>query len=240
MQAILMAAGKGSRLGDMASDIPKSFLKIKGKSLIDININMLQKAGIDDIIIVTGCHAEKFEEKFNAATGIRLVYNPFYSFTNVIGSFYMGMEYLCDDFIYMHADTICDPSILEDLIHDSAEIALPVDTKPCDEEAMKVKSECGHIRYISKKLNVEDCDGEFIGIAKIKKSVITDLRKKTIELLRNEAFSEYFEAAIQGLLDEEKYKAKMLDIGKKFWSEIDFEEDYQRAERAIVSELYEF
>lgn len=240
MQAILMAAGKGSRLGDLTSDIPKSFLKIKGKSLIDININMLKKAGIDDIIIVTGCHADKFEEKFNGAVGIKLVYNPFYSFTNVIGSFYMGMEYLRDDFIYMHADTICDPSILEALIQDNAEIALPVDTKPCDEEAMKVKCECGHIRYISKKLNVEDCDGEFIGIAKIKKTVIADLKRKTVELLRNEAFSEYFEAAIQGLLDEEKFNAEMLDTEKKFWSEIDFEEDYQRAEREIVRELYEF
>ena len=240
MHAILMAAGKGSRLGSMTADIPKSFVEIKGKQLIDININMLRNHGINDIVIVTGCHADLFESKFRNAAGIKLVYNPFYGFTNVIGSFFMGMNELKDDFVYMHADTLCDPSILEDLLNTDADVVLPVDAKPCDEEAMKVKCEKGKIRYINKTMDPKTCDGEFIGAAKIKAGVIPKLKEKTKELLRKEAFSEYFEAALQCLLDDGDSVFASVTTNDRFWAEIDFMEDYLRASERIVSELYEF
>lgn len=238
MQAILMAAGKGSRLGALVADRPKSFVEIKGASLIDINVHMLKEFGIEDIIIVTGCHADKFEDKFRGKKDIKLVYNPFYGFTNVIGSFYMGMEELHDDFIYMHADTLCAPSILEDLIASKSEIALPVDEGPCDEEAMKVSSENGRVKAISKKLDVHDCDGEFIGIAKIAGSVLPELRKNTRKLLRQEKFSEYFEAALEKTILEQDCKVEIIDTGARFWAEIDFLEDYQRACENIPPELF--
>lgn len=240
MQAILMAAGKGTRLGNMTADIPKSFVEIKGKKLIDINVNLLKEHGIDDIIIVTGCHADLFEKEFAGREGIKLVYNPFYGFTNVIGSFFMGMSELKDDFIYMHADTLCAPSILEELLEREGDIVLPVDTKPCDEEAMKVSSENGKVRYISKKLDVGTCDGEFIGVAKIRRNVIPALKEKTVKLLREEAFSEYFEAALQCILDDGKFVTESMETGSRFWAEIDFLEDYERAEENIIPALYEF
>ena len=116
MQAIIMAAGKGSRLGSLTENIPKSLLEIKGKKLLDINIAMLHKYGIWDITIVTGYQDEKFIQVTEDVPGITLVYNPFYEFTNVIGSYYMGMKQLHEDFIYLHADTICEIGIFDELI----------------------------------------------------------------------------------------------------------------------------
>lgn len=52
----------------------------------------------------------------------------------------MGMEALHDDFIYLHADTLCEPAIFEKLISEKADIILPVEYKSCDEESMKVRS----------------------------------------------------------------------------------------------------
>lgn len=238
MQAILMAAGKGSRLGSMAEGIPKSFVEVHGKKLIDINIHMLKEHGIKDIIIVTGCHAELFEEKFREDSGIRLVYNPFYSFTNVIGSFYMGMDTLKEDFIYMHADTLCEPSILEDILKADGNIVLPVDGGPCDEEAMKVKCVEEEVRCINKRMSPEDCAGEFIGVAKIRAGMLPALKTATKDLMRKEAFSEYFEAALESLLEDGTAKAEIVDTKGRFWAEIDFQEDYERAEKRIVPELY--
>ena len=240
MQAILMAAGKGSRLGNMADGIPKSFVEIHGKKLIDINIHLLRQHGIKDIVIVTGCHAELFEEKFKDERDIHPVYNPFYGFTNVSGSFYMGMDSLKEDFIYMHADTLCAPSILEDCIKASGNIVLPVDSRPCDEEAMKVKCVDGSVRYINKRMPPEDCEGEFIGIAKLKAAILPDLKNATKQLLRREAFSEYFEAALEDLLETGKATAEIIDTRGRFWAEIDFREDYERAVKTIVPELYCF
>ena len=237
MQAIIMAAGKGSRLGSFTDNMPKSFLEIKGHKIIDINLAMLHKYGIWDITIVTGFQDEKFIEATQYIPGITLVYNPFYEFTNVIGSYYMGMRRLHDDFIYLHADTICDIGIFDDLLRSEGDIVLPVDTKPCDDEAMKVRLQDEQIIEITKQMSIEDATGEFIGIAKIKKNVIDDLNAATVSLLRDKIFNAYFEGALQKVFDQNKYDIRMIETKGRFWGEIDFIEDYQRADKNISKEL---
>lgn len=239
MQAIVMAAGRGSRLGNLTENLPKSLLEIKGKRLIDINIAMLHKYGIWDITIVTGFKDEKIIEATKGIPGIKLLYNPFYEFTNVIGSYFIGMQQLHDDFIYMHADTICDIGIFEDLLTCDGDIVLPVDTKPCDEEAMKIRIEGGKIVEITKQMPVDVAAGEFIGIAKIKKKVIEDLNNSTIGVLRDKIFTSYFEGALQRVFEMNKYDVRMIDTFGRFWGEVDFMEDYQRVEKNISKELLE-
>lgn len=240
MQAIIMAAGKGSRLGSLTENTPKSLLEIKGKKLLDINIAMLHKYGIWDITIVTGFEDQKFIEATKGVPGITLIYNPFYEFTNVIGSYYMGMKQLHDDFIYLHADTICDISVFDELLRADGDIVLPVDTKPCDDEAMKVRLEDGKIVEIIKQMPIEVAAGEFIGIAKIKKNVIGDLNNSTIGVLRDKIFTSYFEGALQRVFDMKKYDVRMIETKGRFWGEVDFLEDYQRAEKNISAELIDF
>lgn len=240
MQAIIMAAGKGSRLSSLTESLPKSLLKIKGKRLLDINIAMLHKYGIWDIIVVTGFQSEKLIEATKEIPGITLVYNPFYEFTNVIGSYYMGMKYLHDDFIYLHADTVCDIGIFNEMLRADGDIVLPVDTKPCDDEAMKVRLEEGRIVEITKQMPVKAAAGEFIGIAKIKKNVINDLNDAATGILRDKIFTSYFEGALQRILDMEKYDVQMVQTNDRFWSEIDFFEDFQNAEKNITQELLVF
>lgn len=240
MQAIIMAAGKGSRLGSLTEDLPKSLLEINGKRILDINIAMLHRYGIWDITVVTGFQDEKMIEATRGIPGITLIYNPFYEFTNVIGSYYMGMKQLHDDFIYLHADTLCDIPIFEQLLKSEGDIVLPVDTKPCDDEAMKVRLENGRIVGITKKMPVEVAAGEFIGIAKIKKNAIDDLNASTIGVLRDKLFTSYFEGALQRVFDMKKYDVRMIETNGRFWGEIDFLEDYQRTERNISKELLDF
>lgn len=240
MQAIIMAAGKGSRLASLTNDKPKSLLKIKGKTLLDINLAMLHKYGIWDITIVTGFCDEQFIEATKGIPGITLIYNPFYEFTNVIGSYYMGMKLLHDSFIYLHADTICDMGIFEDLLKSGGDIVLPVEAKPCDDEAMKVRLEDGQVVEITKQMPAENAFGEFIGIAKIKKNVIDDLNASTIGVLRDKLYSSYFEGALQRVFDMKKYDIQLINTDGRFWGEVDFLEDYQRAEKNISEELLRF
>ncbi len=229
MQAMIMAAGKGSRIGELTDGHPKSFLEINGEKLIDRNVRMLRENGIKDIIIVTGYRTEEFEEMFSDDKDIHIVYNPFYEMTNVIGSFYMGMNSLHDDFMYLHADTICEESLLKELIDSDGDIILPVDMSPCDDEAMKVKMQGENVIQITKKMIPEEAVGEFIGIAKINKKVINDIQIATKKLMMKKAFSEYFEAAIQVLIEKNTFHIRVMDVTDKFWAEIDFKEDYERA-----------
>ncbi len=237
MQAIIMAAGKGSRLGSLTEHNPKAFLEINGIKLIEYNIAMLHAYGVKDIIIVTGYQNERFEELIQNIKGIRCVYNPFFEMVNVLGSFYMGQEYLSEDAIYMHADTLCSPDILKGMLDSGGDMVLPVDFKNCDEEAMKVRTCNGYVTEISKEIPCDIGEGEFIGITKISKEILPDLRMAVKKLMKEKQFGSYFEGAIQELIELDKYKLTVLPTEKHFWAEIDFEEDYEKARKEISPEL---
>lgn len=237
MQAIIMAAGRGSRLGSLTEDIPKAFLEINGIKLIEYNIALLHAYGVKDIIIVTGYQTERFEELVRKIDGIKCVFNPFYEMVNVLGSFYMAQEYLWDDTVYMHADTLCSPRILEDMLTKKGDIILPIDFKSCDEEAMKVQTNNGIVTAISKNISCNESEGEFIGIAKISKNTLPALRNAAKKLMEKKQFNEYFEGAIQELIESNKYKLTVLPTANRFWVEIDFKEDYEKACAEIEEEL---
>lgn len=237
MQAIIMAAGKGSRLGSLTEHNPKAFLEINGIKLIEYNIALLHAYGIKDIIIITGYQNERFEELAQNIEGIRCVYNPFFEMVNVLGSFYIGQEYLSEDTIYMHADTLCSPDIFKDLLDKNGDMVLPVDFKSCDEEAMKVRTQDGCVVEISKEIPCDIGEGEFIGIAKICKEILTDLQMAVKKLMKEKQFGAYFESAIQELIGLHRYRLEILPTQKRFWSEVDFEEDYEKARKEISKEL---
>lgn len=239
MQAIIMAAGKGSRLGEITAGKPKAFAEIRGRKLIEYNLQLLKKYGVDEIFIVTGYCCEAFEDLAENMEGIHLIYNPFYEMVNVLGSFYMGMEALKEDFIYLHADTLCEPSIFEKLvlIPPDADAVLPVDYKRCDEEAMKVRTKDGSILQITKEMPLDEAEGEFIGMASFRKKVIPALKTKTKELLKEKKFNEYFESAVQKLVEEENYRIRAVPTDGAFWAEIDFVEDYNKAVSCMPESL---
>lgn len=239
MQAIIMAAGKGSRLGTLTDDKPKSFLEIKGIKLIEYNVALLHAYGIHNIIIVTGYRNEQMEEFAGKIKGIKCIYNPFYEMVNVLGSFYMAQEYLVEDTIYMHADTLCAPEIFEEMITAKGDMILPVEYKKCDEEAMKVLTENGKVMEISKQIPCDAAEGEFIGIAKISKGILNDLRQASKKLMKEKEFTAYFEGAIQELLNLQKYNIRAIDTRNHFWGEVDFLEDYERVSNEISPELVE-
>lgn len=237
MQAIIMAAGKGSRLGGLTEDKPKSFLEVKGIKLIEYNIALLHAYGIKDIIVVTGYQTEKFEEYMKKIGGVRCVFNPFYEMVNVLGSFYMAQEYLTEDTIYMHADTLCAPEIFEKMLASDGDMVLPVEFKMCDEEAMKIRTKNGFVTEISKQIPCEDGEGEFIGIAKIRKNILPDLKRAAKKLMAEKAFTSYFEGAIQELIKMEKYRLQTVSTDGFFWGEVDFLEDYERVSAEISDKL---
>ena len=142
-----------------------------------------------------------------------------------------------DDVIYMHADTLCSPSVFERMINENADIVLPVDYKICDEEAMKVKTIDNKIVEISKQIPCSEAEGEFIGIAKISKKVLNDIKHAAKILMQQKNFTSYFEGAIEYLIKNEDYKPTPISTNGEFWGEIDFMEDYERVCESISDEL---
>lgn len=229
MQAIIMAAGFGSRIAKLTDGAPKSFLKIGNERLIERSVRLLRERGIDDITIVTGYRSELFIN-LPALQGCKFVFNPLFYCTNVLASYACGSPQIEQDFIFLHADTIFDPKILDSLIAEPGEIVLPVDFKLCVEEEMKVTtSQDGRIRTISKEIPLATAEGEFIGLAKISKSCLASLEAAVQEELQEKKnLQAYFEAALQNMIDKGQEIISMPTDNCR-WIEIDFPEDYEWA-----------
>jgi len=230
MQAIIMAAGFGSRIAKITNNLPKSFLEINNEKLIERAIRLLRERDINDITVVTGYKSELFIELLDE--NIKFVNNPLYFCTNVLGSFACGMGNIKDDFIFIHADTIFDETILDDLIaSEVSDIILPVDYKSCVEEEMKVTTVDGNVNVIHKSIDLNIAEGEFIGIAKITSAILEELKSAVKdELKEKNNHQDYFEAALQNLIDAGN-NIKTIATNGRPWIEIDFPEDFETAKQ---------
>ncbi len=122
MRAIILAAGKGSRLNGSTEETPKCLVKVGGVTLIDRQIAVLQDAGIDDITVVVGCQSERV--KRTCGHGISYVENTRYAQTNSLYSLWMARALLYEGFVVLNCDVLFHPALLDDLLSARHEDAL--------------------------------------------------------------------------------------------------------------------
>ena len=129
MQAIMLAAGKGSRLGKYTKNNTKCMLDVHVETLLERAIDALLEAGIKDFILVLGYkkdNVKKFikEKELDKKINITYVDNDVYDTTNNIYSLYLAKDYLIqDDTILLESDLIYDKSIIKKLVNSKYESA---------------------------------------------------------------------------------------------------------------------
>ena len=129
MQAIMLAAGKGTRLGKYTKNNTKCMLDVYGKTLLERAIDALLEANINKFILVLGYkgnNVKKYieEKKLDKKISIEYVYNDKYDITNNIYSLYLARNYLAkDDTILLESDLIYDTSIVKELVNSKYESA---------------------------------------------------------------------------------------------------------------------
>lgn len=232
MIAVIMAAGKGSRLGNYTTDLPKSLLPLKkdNSTLLDYNLQILNKIGIERIIIVTGFNSEQIEKHTANDLRVEIVYNPYWDCCNVLGSLYMALDVIKDDFLFLHADTLADLEIWKMLLDFNGAMVLPYENKKCGEEEMKIKLDSGNkLLLISKEIDPQEAEGEFLGIAKFNKKTIPFFKSTAQKLFKNGRLDYYMESVVQAAVEQEPFDINVMDILENKFVEVDFEEDYQRA-----------
>lgn len=120
MQAIILAAGMGKRLGDVTKENTKCMVKVCGTSLIERMLNQIVSHNFNQIVLVIGYFGNKVRELIgNNYKGIPVEYveNPFFQTTNNIYSLYLSKDYLLrGDTILFESDLIFDTAILSDFI----------------------------------------------------------------------------------------------------------------------------
>ena len=120
MQAIMLAAGMGRRMGKYTEEHTKCMMTVGGRTLLERTVEALQQAGIKKLVMIIGYQAEVLrsyiaEKKFDIE--IEYVYNYEYATTNNIYSLYLAREYLKkDDTVLIESDLIYDSGIISDIV----------------------------------------------------------------------------------------------------------------------------
>lgn len=232
MIALVLAAGRGSRLGSYTDDRPKSLLPLNddGNTLLDCNLQILQELGVEKTLIVTGYESAQIEAAASKYANTEIIYNPFWDHCNVLGSMYMAMNNLDDDFLFLHADTLLEVDAWKKLVATSeGDMILPYEAKACGEEEMKVIIEDGRVTRISKEFDGSLAAGEFVGIALFKKSTIDYFKDAAQTFFKLGDLNHYMESVLQKSIDERAHDIRPLDISEYNFVEVDFAEDYDRA-----------
>ena len=235
MKGIILAAGKGSRLNGTAGDKPKCLVELGGTTLIERQIAVLERAGIDDVVVVVGCQADRVRAVCGDA--VTYVENSRFAETNSLYSLWTARALLYEGFVVLNCDVLFHPALLDDLLathHDAALlIAYREDGQPSfGDEEMKVKVLGDRVVDISKTMDPADADGENLGIVKFGAHSAPHLVATLDRLVAEGGLRDWAPRAFREFARDRPLHA----VGTRGlpWTEIDFPEDYQRAAREIL------
>jgi choline kinase len=238
MKAIILAAGKGSRLNGTAGDVPKCLARVGELTLIERQIRALRCAGIADIVVVVGFGAALVRQA--CGPDLEYVENPIHYRTNSLYSLRLAQPWMADGFVVLNSDVLFHPQLLRDLLTAHYEDALLIayqngNSPPLGDEEMKVKVRGGKVIDISKTMAPLDADGENVGIVKFGATGARLLCRKMEALLAKGALHAWAPRAFREFAAERALHA----IGTRGfpWIEIDFPADYQRAINEILPKI---
>ncbi|MCK5772841.1 MAG: NTP transferase domain-containing protein [Thermoplasmata archaeon] len=118
MKALVLAAGKGVRMGPLTENRPKPMLPVAGKPFLEHTVNALKEAGIDHIVILTGYHGGVIKDHFGDGSkwGVKidyLVQPERLGTANAVG---MAREMMTEDFLCLNGDVIVTHSLVASMI----------------------------------------------------------------------------------------------------------------------------
>lgn len=228
MKAILLAAGKGTRIARNVERVPKSTLPVDGVPLIRRSVKILQEAGMK-CVVCTGYEEGKIKEALAGLPNITYCYNPFYDITNSIASIWFAREEMDDDILVMNADVYFSKEILEQIIADKRNPVMAIDySRTVEGDYFFYTTMDGRIEKYGKGLPIEQRSCEYVGMAKIGKSFLPKFMGRMEELIRGQCHSVWWENILYSFTDKKEEDIFTIDVGGRFWAEIDYFDDYAR------------
>lgn len=235
MKAIILAAGKGTRL-DGAAVKPKCLVDIGGSTLLHRQIDTLRSLGVRKIVIVVGFGADSIREECDAE--ISFVENEVFAETSSLYSLWLAREHLADGFVVLNSDVLFHPQMLADLLesdHGDALLISDSDPNPLGDEEMKIKVRDQLVVDISKQMDPLEADGENVGIVKFSASGARLLVEYMNSLINSGAVKDWAPRAF--LEFARNHPLHALSTRGLPWIEIDFPEDYQRAVNEVLPKI---
>ncbi|GMO32471.1 MAG: aminotransferase class I/II-fold pyridoxal phosphate-dependent enzyme [Termitinemataceae bacterium] len=240
MQAVILAAGMGNRLGKYTKNNTKCMLPVNGRTLIERSLDALDEAGITKCIIVVGYKKENvisFVGKRYKNIDIIYVSNDIYDKTNNIYSLYLAKDYLLqDDTLLMESDLIFENSLVKGMLNcsDPTIAAVAHWQAWMDGTVVKLADDNIIAAFIPKKIfNYNDTDSYYktVNIYKFSRDFLRDTYVPFLEAYSHAmGNNEYYEQVLRIITTLDKNELKAFVLTGQKWYEIDDAQDKAIAE----------
>jgi|ERR1051325_1186270 choline kinase len=242
-KAIILAAGQGQRLKPLTNDRPKGMVEINGSTIIERQLKLFRKVGIDRVCIVKGFCASSVPD-YGACHYI----NEEYASTNMVYSlFAAGPELVSGPVVVSYGDIVYSEQVLRSLLGTEAPVAVVVDlawkayfaqrfADPFDDAESLVLDASGAIRSIGQsRPSLQDVQAQYIGLIKFQDAGLAHIRKIQESFSNSDATlgwgrawrKAYMTDLLQELVNQgERVMAVPISRG---WCEIDSPRDFELA-----------
>lgn len=255
VKAVIVSAGFEKQLLPLIENKPKSMLDIKGKTILERQVEVLNACNIKNIAVVRGYQADKIQ-----LPNLRFYDNKNYQNSYILSSFFCAEPEIKDRVLLLYGDILFDRSVLEKLLQSTADIAVVVDTAwydahregkipPGQERELVIMKEAPQsgYRYIpsgnhaiietGQNLDRSRAHGEFIGMAMLSAKGAEIFRNEYARLRASPNHAAFHEAASLDMASLTDMLQELINRGHtvtavdiyKGWMEVDTFEDYQRA-----------
>lgn len=235
MQAIILAAGMGRRLGEYTQDNTKCMLLVNGVRLIDRTLEALHSVGVSRVVLVIGYKGQNVRDYVGTCyKGIPIEYveNSVYNKTNNIYSLYLAKDYLMtEDTLLLESDSIFDSTVVQKLVSDTYPNLALVDKYESwmDGTVVTLDDERRILRIIDKEhFRYEEINDYYktVNIYKFSKEFsskyyVPFLTAYSTALGNNE----YYEQVLRVILHLRNAPLKALPLNGELWYEIDDVQD---------------
>lgn len=247
MQAIILAAGMGKRLGELTQNNTKCMVPVNGTPLIDRLLNQLKEFNLNRVVIVVGYEGQKLVDyignRYDESLRIEYVFNPIYDKTNNIYSLALAKQQMEeDDTLLLESDLIFDTKMLDLIVNDPfPNLALVAKYETwMDGTMVRIDEDNNIVNFIPKAaFRYEDVDKYYktVNIYKFSKEFS---KTKYVPFL--DAYStavgnnEYYENVLRIISFLNNKDLKAIPISSEKWYEIDDKQDLDIAEALFAEE----
>ena len=235
MKAVILAAGRGSRLKPLTNHIPKTLLQVGERSILRRQVEQYAEQGIEEIRVVTGYRANDIAQTVETLNGdlgaecnIGVIESSVWDETDNLYSLYLAEDFARGDpFVLSNGDVVAEREVYKAVCSPTDYGIAPFDSTDFEPEELKLKLEQGKPTAIldkGKRNGAGSTIGMFAFDSTASEALFSDI-ESNIEI--DSERMQWFEASLSRIFLETDFKA--ADIKDHGWAEIDTEEDLKSA-----------
>ena len=235
MQAVILAAGTGSRLGTVSNGRPKCLLPIGGRPLIEHQLEALADAGIGEVLVVVGHKGDDVRK--TVGNRAEFVENTRFEETNSLYSLWLAKDWVKGPFVLLNGDLLFHPDVLHRLLARGGNAIVFDSSSTRGSEQTKVAIREGKVIDLGKDLSPELTRGESLGLICFDAAGCEALFPRVNAMVQNGGEKSWVMEAIRSECTMLAFKA--VNVAGLPWAEVDFPYDLNRAQREVWPAIHQ-